>query len=125
VLQVKELMRLSRRLILLSLILIPCLHACSPVSAIKVIKHDIVVAELTADVTQSSAIVTGQAQNTLLWPLDGCRICVTFYDYGGNSLGVFSDSIKRLEPGQVWGFMVTLKGNDAWKVARYEISVCN
>lgn len=118
-------MRLSRRLIPLLLVLITCLHACSPVNAVRVIKHDIQVAEFTADVTQSAATVEGQAQNTLLWPLDECRICVTFYDYGGNSLGVFSDSIKRLEPGQVWNFRVALNGSDAWKVARYDISICN
>ena len=118
-------MPLSRRLILLSLILIPCLNACSPITAVRVIKHDIQVSEFTADVTQSTATVEGQAQNTLLWPLDECRICVTFYDYGGNSLGVFSDSIKRLEPGQVWNFRVALNGGDAWKVARYDISICN
>jgi hypothetical protein len=118
-------MRSIRRLILLSLILIPCLHACSPLTAVKVIKHDITVAEFTADVTQSAAIVEGQAQNTLLWPLSECRICVTFYDYEGNSLGIFSDSVKRLEPGQLWNFKVTLNGSDAWKVARYDISICN
>ena len=118
-------MRLSQRLILLSLILILCLYACSPVTAVRVIKHDITVAEFTADVTQSTAIVEGQAQNTLLWSLDECRICVTFYDYQGNSLGVISDSIKRLEPGQVWNFRVALNGSDAWKVARYDISICN
>ena len=118
-------MRLSHRLYLLSLILLLCLPACSPVAAVKVIKHDIIVAEFTADVSQSTATVEGQAQNTLLWPLDKCRICVTFYDYEGNSLGVFSDSIERLEPGQVWNFSAALRGGDAWKVARYDISVCN
>ena len=118
-------MPLSPRLILLSLILIPCLNACSPVNGIRVVKHDIQVAEFTADVTQSAATVEGQAHNTLPWPLDNCKICVTFYDYGGNSLGVFSDGIKRLEPGQVWDFRVTLKGSDAWKVARYDVSICN
>jgi hypothetical protein len=118
-------MPLSLRLILLSLILIPCLNACSPVNGVRVIRHDIQVAEFTADVTQSVAAVEGQAQNTLWWPLDESRICVTFYDYGGNSLGVFSDSIKRLDAGQVWNFRVALKGGDAWKVARYEVSICN
>jgi hypothetical protein len=118
-------MPLSPRLILLSLILVPCLNACSPVNGVRVVRHDIQVAEFTADVTQSAATVQGQAQNTLLWARDDCRICVTFYDYGGNSLGVFSDSIKRLEPGQVWNFRVELKGADAWKVARYDISMCN
>jgi hypothetical protein len=118
-------MRLSRRLILLPLVLILFLSACSPAAGIRVIKHNILVTEFTADVTQSTAIVEGQAQNTLLWPLDECRICVTFYDYEGNSLGAFSDSIKRLEPGQVWNFRVALKGGDAWKVARYDIAICN
>jgi len=122
---VTVLMCLSRRLILLSVILILCLPACSPFTAVRVIKHNIQVAEFTADVTQSAATVEGQAQNTLLRPLDECKICVTFYDYEGHKLGVFSDSMKRLEPGQVWNFRVALKGSDAWKVARYDISICN
>jgi len=112
-------------MILLSFISILCLPACSPVAAVSVIKHNIIIAEFTADVSQSAATVEGQAQNKLLWPLDKCRICVTYYDYEGNSLGVFSDSIERIEPGQVWNFRVALKGGDAWKVARYDISVCN
>jgi len=118
-------MRSSRRLLLLLLVLILCINACSPASAVKVIKHNIQVSEFTSDVIQSSAVVEGQAQNTLLWPVDECRICVTFYDYEGKSLGIYSDSLKRLEPGQVWNFRVALKGSDAWKVARYDISICN
>jgi hypothetical protein len=118
-------MHLIRRPILSLFILLLCLPACSPVNAVKIIKHDIVVAEFTADVSQSTATVEGQAQNTFLWPLDNCKICVTFYDYTGNSLGIFSDSIERLEPGQVWNFSAVLTGGDAWKVARYDISVCN
>ncbi len=117
-------MRSSLRLLLLLLILIPCINACSPHTAVKVIKHNIQVSEFTADVTQSSATVEGQARNTLLWPVDECRICVTFYDYEGKSLGTFSNSLKRLEPGRVWNFRVALNGSDAWKVARYDISMC-
>lgn len=118
-------MRVCQRLILLSLILIPWLSACSSSSAVKVIKHDIKVAEFTADITQSAAIVEGEAKNTLLWPIDECKICVTFYDYQGKSLGVISDSVKRLEPGQVWNFRAALNGSNAWKVARYDVSMCN
>lgn len=118
-------MRLSNQLLLVLLILFICLTACSHVTAVKIIKHEIVVAEFTADVSQSTATVGGQAQNTFMWPLDNCKICVTFYDYAGNSLGIFSDNIERLEPGQVWNFSAVLTGGDAWKVARYDISVCN
>lgn len=124
-LQVRDDMRLNRRLIFTLFIVLICLPACSSVNAVKIIKHEIVVAEYTADVSQSTATVEGQAQNTFLWPLGYCKICVTFYDYAGNSLGVFSDSIERLESGQVWNFSVALTGGDAWKVARYDISVCN
>jgi len=118
-------MRLGSRLAPVLLIILLCLPACSPGNAVKIIKHEIVVAEFTADVSQSTATVEGQAQNMLVWPLDNCKICVTFYDYAGNSLGVFSDSIGRLEPGKVWNFRIALKGGDAWKVARYDITVCN
>jgi hypothetical protein len=118
-------MRLGGRLVSLLLIMLLYLPACSPASAVKIIKHEIVVTEFTADVSQSSATVEGQAQNILVWPIDNCKICVTFYDYAGNSLGVFSDSIGRLEPGKVWNFRIALKGGDAWKVARYDITACN
>ena len=116
-------MRLNISLTVLLLMLVLCVHACSPAAAVKVIKHDIRVAEFTGDMAQSTATVEGQAQSTLGWSLDGCKICVTFYDYDGKSLGVFSDSIKRLDPRQVWNFRVVLKGNDAWKVAWYDISI--
>lgn len=118
-------MRLSNGLIFVLLIMLLCVMACSPVNAVKIIEHEIVVAEFTADVSQSTATVEGRAQNTLLWPLDNCKICVTFYDYAGNSLGLLSDSIERLEPRQVWSFSVVLRGGDVWHVARYDISVCD
>ncbi len=118
-------MHLRTRLAFIVLVLLLVIPACGAVAALKVTKHNIMVTEYTADMSQSAAIVEGQAQNTLPWPLDKCKICVTFYDYEGKSLGVFSDSIERLDPGQVWNFRVGLKGGDAWKVARYDVSVCN
>jgi hypothetical protein len=118
-------MRSGNRLFPVLLVILLLSAACSPVSAVKIIKHEIVVSEFTADISQSTAAVEGQAQNVLLWPLGNCKICVNFYDYAGNSLGVFSDNIGRLEPGKVRDFKVALKGGDAWKVARYDVYVCN
>ncbi len=117
-------MHYGNRLLTALLVILLGLMACSVVNDVKIIKHEIVVAEFTADISQSAATVEGQAQNMFWWPIENCKICVTFYDYTGNSLGVLSDSIERLGPGRVWNFKVSLKGGDAWKVARYDISIC-
>jgi hypothetical protein len=95
---------------------------CTAATDFQVIEHNIVVSEYTADVAQSVAVVRGVARNTGAWPLDGCGVSVTFYDYKGNRLDVYSSSCKRLEPGENWNFNVELKGQEAWKVGRYSLS---
>jgi hypothetical protein len=95
---------------------------CSTGDGFQVIEHNIVVSEYSSDQAQSVAVVRGVARNTGAAPLEGCGVSVTFYDYGGNKLGVNSSSCKLVEPGGNWNFTIVLKGQDAWKVARYGIS---
>lgn len=98
---------------------------CSTGSELQVTEHKINVEEFTGDVTQSSAVVSGTARNTGGWAIKDGRVSVSFYDYKGNVLGVISDSRPVLEPGEAWNFRIGLKGKDAWRVARYNISTAN
>ncbi|MCX6001124.1 MAG: FxLYD domain-containing protein [Chloroflexi bacterium] len=95
---------------------------CTSGTGIQVIEHNIVVSEYTTDAAQSVAVVKGVARNTGAWPLEDCGVSVTFYDFEGNKLDVYSSSCKRLEPGEDWNFSVELKGQEAWQVGKYSIS---
>ena len=121
-LQVTGTVRLKCRHCLVALMLLAGTIGCTAATDFQVIEHNIVVSEYTADVSQSVAVVRGVARNTGVRPLDGCGVSVTFYDYDGNKLDVYSSNCKRLEPGENWNFNVELKGQEAWKVGRYSLS---
>ena len=121
-LQVTGKVPLKRRACLVALILLAGTTGCADAADFQVIEHNIVVSEYTADVTQSVAVVRGVAANTGAWPLESCGVSVTFYDFAGNKLDECSSSCKRLGPGENWSFNVELKGQQAWKVARYSLS---
>ena len=115
-------MRLNYRACLVALMLLAGTTGCTAGTGFQVIEHNIVVSEYTADKAQSVAFVRGVARNTGAWPLEDCGVSVTFYDYEGNKLDVYSSSCRRLEPGENWNFNAELKGQNAWKVARYSLS---
>ena len=121
-LQVTGKVRLNYRACLVGLILLADITGCTAGTGFQVIEHNIVVSEYTADKAHSVAVVRGVARNTGAWPLEGCGVSVTFYDYEGNKLDVYSSSCKRLEPGENWNFNVELKGQEAWEVGKYSIS---
>ena len=121
-LQVTAKVRLNYRACLVALMLLAGTTGCTAGTGFQVIEHNIVVSEYTADEAQSIAIVRGVARNTGAWPLEDCGVSVTFYDYEGNKLDVYSSSCRRLEPGENWNFNAELKGQNAWKVARYSLS---
>ena len=121
-LQVTAKMRLNYRACLVALMLLAGTTGCTAGTGFQVIEHNIVVSEYTADEAQSVAVVRGVARNTGAFPLEDCGVSVTFYDYEGNKLDVYSSSCRRLEPGENWNFNAELKGQDAWKVARYSLS---
>jgi hypothetical protein len=122
VLQVTEKVHLGCWACLVGLVLLAVIAGCTPGTGFQVIEHNIVVSEYAADEAQSVAVVRGVARNTGAWPLEGCGVGVTFYDYEGNKLDVCSSSCKRLEAGENCNFKVELKGQGAWKVARYSLS---
>ena len=113
---------LKYRACLLGLVLFAGITGCTAGTGLQVIEHNIVVSEYTNDVAQSVAIVKGVATNIGAWPLEDCGVSVTFYDFAGNKLDVYSSTCKHLEPGEDWNFSVELKGPEAWKVARYSLS---
>jgi hypothetical protein len=122
VLQVTGKVPLKYRACLIGLIILAGITGCTTGTGFQVIEHSIVVSEYTADQAQSVAVVRGVALNSGTGPLEGCGVSVTFYDYEGNKLDVYSSSCKRLEPGENWNFTVELKGQEAWKVGRYSLS---
>ncbi len=121
-LQVTDKVPLECRACLVGLILLSVVAGCTSGTGFQVIEHNIVVSEYTADEAQSVAVVRGMARNTGAWPLEGCGVRVTFYDYEGNKLDELSSSCQRLEPGESCNFSVELKGPGAWKVGKYSLS---
>ena len=107
---------------MIGLIILAGITGCAAGAGFQVIEHNIIVSEYTDDQAQSVAIVRGVARNTGVWPLEDCGVSVTFYDFEGNKLGVYSSSCKRLEPGGNWSFNIELKGPEVWKVGRYSLS---
>lgn len=115
-------MPLKYRACLIGIITLAGITGCAGVTGFRVIEHNIVVSEYTADAAQSVAVVRGVAANTGAWPLESCVVGVTFYDFAGNKLDECSTSRKGLGPGENWSFNLELKGQQAWKVARYSLS---
>ena len=113
---------LKYRVCLLGVLLLAGITGCTAGTGFQVIEHNIVVSEYTNDVAQSVAVVKGVATNTGAWPLEDCGVSVTFYDFAGNKLDIYSSTCKHLEPGENWNFNVELKGQEAWKVGRYSLA---
>jgi hypothetical protein len=71
---------------------------------------------------ESSATVTGMAQNNGNTPINSAIITVKFYNKDGSIVETSSASRQNLTPGETWIFAVQSSGPDAWKITRYEIS---
>ncbi len=114
-------------LILIALVIISKLIACSSGSELQILTHTITIREFTGNlnITQSMATVTGTARNTSDTVIRDCVVNVTYYDAQKNVVGVSSANKELLNPGEVWGFTVQLTGSDAWKVLSYDIAAHN
>jgi predicted lipid-binding transport protein (Tim44 family) len=116
----------AKYLLLVPLALIICssaLTACLAQSSLQVLDQKFQVNEFTANTAQSSAAVTGTLINRGWLPANNVMVKVEFYDVQGNRLGKYADAHDRLQPDEVWNFKVEMKGQDAWKVVRYQLSV--
>jgi len=103
---------------------VTCLLSASCASGpnLQVVEHSITVREFTADISQSTATVTGVAENTGDRPARSCNISVTFYDYLGGVVGAKEAIKEQVLPGENWTFTIELRGKEAWNVADYTIS---
>jgi hypothetical protein len=115
------------RKILISLIMplaIACLLSTSCASGphLQIVEHSIAVREFTADTSQSTATVTGVAENVGDRPAKKCNISVTFYDYQGGVVGTKEAIKEQMSPGEIWNFTIEIKGKESWNVAGYKIS---
>lgn len=118
----------AKYLLFVPLALIICssaLTACSTRTALQVLEPKFEVSEFTANVAQSSATVTGVLINRGWLPVDNVVVMVHFYDGQGNVVGTYDATHDQLRPDQIWNFKVEMKGQDAWKVVRYDLSVAN
>lgn len=97
--------------------------SCNEGNSLQIIEHSIVIQEFTGDITQSSAIVTGVVKNMGYWKVNRCSVAANFYDIAGNTVAILTDNRTGLESGESWNFKIVLKGQDAWKVARYSLNI--
>jgi hypothetical protein len=89
---------------------------------LKVLNHTMNSNTFSASSPESSATVTGMAQNTGSSLINIAIITVKFYDKDGNLVDSSSASRHSLTVGETWIFAVQSSGPDAWKITRYEIS---
>lgn len=111
--------------VLSAVLLLLTVTACSMGRELQVTEHNIVVQEFTGDIAQSTATVSGIAVNNGNWAIKDARVSVSFFDNKGNVIDVISASRTELAPGEPWNFKIELKGQNAWKVVRYNISSSN
>lgn len=100
------------------------LGGCSekvPQGELKILDHGLMTHEFAGGMPQSTAIVTGRAQNVGGSMISIAQIAVDFYDAGGSPVGNASAVTQNLGPGQIWYFSVQLTGPDAWKSVKYNI----
>ena len=110
-------------LLLFILLMLPVL-ACSAGAGLEIISHQLSVRQFTGDLnsTKSVAIVSGVAKNAGKAPIDNPVIEVTFYDDQKNIIGSASTSRGFIEPGEIWNFSAQLTSPDAWKARDYRVT---
>jgi len=70
---------------------------------------------------QSTAAVSGRAQNTGDVTITSATISVEFFDEQGKPLQAGSTTRQNLAPGEIWEFAVETSGADAWKIMKYTV----
>ena len=99
------------------------LSACVFQPSLRVLDRKIEVEEYTRDTSQSTAVVTGSVINQGWFPANKVTATASFLDSQSRQVATSSVVKDRLDPGQVWNFRIEMKGPDAWKVARYDLTV--
>ncbi|MBM4452587.1 MAG: hypothetical protein FJ024_08960 [Chloroflexi bacterium] len=89
---------------------------------LKILSHRLTTHGFAGGMPQSTATVTGRAQNVGAVTINYARIAVNYYDKDGRFLATASAIMQNLAPGQVWDFTVLFQGPDAWKAVKYDIA---
>jgi hypothetical protein len=91
-------------------------------SNLQILQHTMNNNTFSTSSPESSATVTGMAQNNGNTPINSAIITVKFYNKDDSVVETSSASRQNLTPGETWIFAVQSSGPDAWKITHYEIS---
>jgi len=89
---------------------------------LKILSQSMTVHEFSGAGPQSSAVVSGMAQNVSHGAIDNATMTVNFYDKNQKLIASGSTAKQNLQPGEVWYFSVQTVGPDAWKIITYDIA---
>ena len=99
-----------------------CTRLQSSTSELKILSHHLTNHGFAGSMPQSTATVTGRAQNTGTTVINYAQIAVNYYDKNGILLAASSAVRQNLDPGEIWDYTVLFQGPDAWKSVRYDIA---
>jgi hypothetical protein len=89
---------------------------------LKILSQSMTVHEFSGAGPQSSAVVSGRAQNVSHGAINDATITVNFYDKNEKFIATGSAVKQNLQPDEVWYFTVQTVGPDAWKIITYDIA---
>lgn len=89
---------------------------------LKILSQSMTVHEFSGAGPQSSAVVSGMAQNVSHGIIGNATITVNFYDKNEKLIATGSAGKQNLQPDEVWYFTVQTVGPDAWKIITYDIA---
>lgn len=104
---------------------LPAITACSSRSSIIVVESNLSVTEFTADINQSTAIVSGVVTNQGIWPVQNFVVVADFYDYQGHKVATNTYLLQKLGPGQTQQIDIKISGREAWNVASCNLSIAD
>jgi len=108
--------------LVLSVVIGGCAKPQAPAGELKILSHRLTTHGFAGGMPQSTATVTGRAQNVGTASINYAQIAVNYYDKDGRFLATASAIMQNLAPGQVWDFTVLFQGTDAWKSVKYDIA---
>jgi hypothetical protein len=89
---------------------------------LKILSQSMTVHEFSGAGPQSSAVVSGRAQNVSRGAINFATITVNFYDKNQKLIATGSAVKQNLQPDELWYFTVQTVGPDAWKIITYDIA---
>ena len=99
-----------------------CIRPQESNGELKILSHHLTNHGFTGSMPQSTATVTGRAQNVGTTAINYAQIAVNYYDKNGTLLATSSAVRQNIGPGEIWDYTVLLQGPDAWKSVKYDIA---